>query len=210
MENERLKECKILHHENTKRCSKCRCFKPFEQFWKSKHTTDGFYSSCIKCTKQASLSRLPARRIKIKEWAAKNSDKQKELWNSWDKKKRQIDPSYKLRRNVMHAITASIRNYGFKNEQTVALNKAIFAYLPYTATQLKTHIESLWEDWMTWDNYGKFNKNHKTWQIDHIVPQSKLTFSNFEEENFQKLWALSNLRPLETIANIKKSNKEEC
>lgn len=210
LQTEKSKEYKVQHIDNTKRCSKCRLFKPFEQFWKSKHTIDGFYSSCIDCTKQASLPRLPARRIKIKEWASKNNDKQKALWNSWDKNKRQIDPSYKLRRNVMHAIIASIRNYEFKNEQTIALNKAIFAYLPYTANQLKIHIESLWEAWMTWDNYGRFNSEHQTWQIDHIIPQSKLTFSNFEDENFQKLWALSNLRPLETIVNIKKSNKEEC
>lgn len=107
----------------------------------------------------------------------------------------------------MHAIIASIRNYGFQNDQTINLNKAIFAYLPYTAEQLKQHIESLWEEWMSWDNYGRFHPEHKTWQIDHVIPQSKLSFSNFEDESFQKLWALSNLRPLETIANIKKSNK---
>lgn len=209
-QEEYSKQFRVQHLGNTKRCSKCRVFKPFEQFWKSKHTIDGFYSSCIECTKEASLPRLPARRIKIKEWAINHSEKQKFLWNEWDKKKRGTDPSYKLRRNVMHAIVASIRNYGFNNEQTIALNKAIFAYLPYTANQLKVHIEFLWEDWMNWDNYGRFDKQHMTWQIDHIIPQSKLIFSNFEDDNFQKLWALSNLRPLETIANIKKSNKVEC
>lgn len=207
---ERSKQFRVQHLGDTKRCSKCRLFRPFEQFWKSAHTIDKLYSSCIECTKQTSLPRLPARRIKQSDWKKNNKEQYLSYQRMYDVKRRKNDPSYKLRRNVMHAIIASIRNYGFKNEQTVALNKAIFAYLPYTANQLKAHIESLWEEWMTWDNYGRFNKKHKTWQIDHIIPQSKLVFSNFEEENFQKLWALSNLRPLETIANIKKSNKEEC
>jgi len=46
-----------------------------------------------------------------------------------------------------------------------------------------------------------------TWQIDHIIPKSKRTFESLDCENFKKLWALENLRPLETIANIKKGNK---
>ena len=200
-------EFRIQHQDNTKRCSKCRLFKSFEEFWKSKHTTDGFYSSCIECTKQSSLSKLPARRIKQSKWKKDNKEKYLSYQRTYDVTRRNTDPSYKLRRNVMHAIIASIRNYGFKNEQIINLNKAIFAYLPYTADQLKQHIESLWEEWMSWDNYGRFHSEHKTWQIDHVIPQSKLSFSNFEDENFQKLWALSNLRPLETIVNIKKSNK---
>lgn len=60
---------------------------------------------------------------------------------------------------------------------------------------------------MTWDNWGKYDHNQKTWQIDHILPQSKFPFSNFEEENFKKLWELSNLRPLETVENITKGNR---
>lgn len=200
------KQFRVQHLDETKRCSKCLIFVPFEQFWKSKHTIDGFYSSCIQCTKLSS-SKFSERKLKNqRDWRKNNLQKARSLINNWDKRKRQTDPSYKLRRNVMHAIVASIRNYGFKNEQTIALNKAIFAYLPYTANQLKTHIEALWEDWMNWDNYGRFHPEHETWQIDHIIPQSKLIFSNLEDENFQTLWALRNLRPLETIANIKKSN----
>ena len=59
---------------------------------------------------------------------------------------------------------------------------------------------------MNWDNYGKFNAEVKTWQIDHVIPQSRLPFEDFADTNFKKLWALDNLRPLETIENILKSN----
>ena len=60
---------------------------------------------------------------------------------------------------------------------------------------------------MSWDNWGPYVKDNKTWQIDHIIPQSKLVYTSMEDDNFKKCWALENLRPLESIENIKKGNK---
>jgi hypothetical protein len=105
----------------------------------------------------------------------------------------------------MHAIVAMLRKYG-TGEKLKRFQRVVFSYLPYTAEQLKVHLESQWEPWMNWDNYGKYDSNRLTWQIDHITPQSALPFSSFQEENFQKLWALDNLRPLEVIENIKKGS----
>jgi uncharacterized Fe-S center protein len=51
--------------------------------------------------------------------------------------------------------------------------------------------------------------NKRTWNIDHIIPQSSLPYNSMEEENFQKCWALENLRPMEAFANIKKGKKIE-
>lgn len=73
--------------------------------------------------------------------------------------------------------------------------------------ELKAHLEKQFEPWMSWDNYGAASTDMKTWQIDHIVPQSKLSYTAMTDDNFQKCWALSNLRPLESFENIKKSNK---
>lgn len=201
-------ENSVQHQDGKKRCSKCRLFKLEEEFWKSKDTNDGFYSSCIECTKAIRINGRDERLIKQKEWKEKNRNRVREYYNIWDKNKRATDVVYKLKRNTMHAIIASIRNYGFKNEQSEKLTKAIFDHLPYSAEQLKQHIESLWEPWMNWDNYGKFDATQETWQIDHIIPQSSLPFSDFNEDNFKKLWVLDNLRPLSTIENIKKSNTQ--
>lgn len=208
-EDSDLKQFEFLvqHKDNTKRCSKCRLFKDYSEFWNSKHTTDGFYSSCIGCT-NASRSKFKERiRKNQKDWRQKNLPRARKLWNDWDKIKRKTDVSYRLRRNVMHAIVASIRNYSFSNNKTERLTKAIFDHLPYTSEELKSHIESLWEPWMNWGNYGKYDSEQLTWQIDHIIPQSKLTYDSMDHSNFIKCWNLSNLQPLETIANIKKSNK---
>ena len=54
---------------------------------------------------------------------------------------------------------------------------------------------------------GSFDINQKTWQIDHIIPQSKLIYESLDDENFQKCWALENLKPLDTLENLKKGNK---
>lgn len=40
--------------------------------------------------------------------------------------------------------------------------------LGYSADDLKNHIEKLWENGMSWDNYG-------TWQIEHIISLPKET-----------------------------------
>lgn len=41
-----------------------------------------------------------------------------------------------------------------------------------------------------------------------MVSQSKLPYESLEDENFKKCWSLDNLCPLETIANIKKGNRD--
>ena len=41
-----------------------------------------------------------------------------------------------------------------------------------------------------------------TWQLDHIIPQSKLSYTSMEDDNFKKCWDLSNLRPYSAKKNI--------
>jgi hypothetical protein len=56
------------------------------------------------------------------------------------------------------------------------------------------HLESLWEPWMNWDNYGLYKKDtfNYGWDIDHIVPSS----TAITEEDIYKLNHYTNLRPL--------------
>lgn len=189
-------------------CSKCKVYKTSEHFWKQRGTRDGLYSCCILCKKvmEATEARKANRRKCHREWVKKNTRRSLDTWNRWDKKKRAQDPVYKLRRNVKNAVLFSMKGRKF-DLRTKRLTEAIFEHLPYSPNELKNHIESLWKPWMNWSNHGRYSSRKKTWQIDHIIPQSKLPFSSFDDENFQKLWALKNLRPLETVANIKKGNK---
>ena len=57
--------------------------------------------------------------------------------------------------------------------------------LGFSATELKQHIESLFTEGMSWDNYGE-------WHIDHIK-----RVSEFDKNSSPSIVnALSNLRPL--------------
>jgi len=113
------------------------------------------------------------------------------------------DPHRKLRQTISNQIRKAIKsNNSNKN------NNSITKYLPYTISELKKHIENLWEPWMMWENYGgRANDTRKTWWIDHIIPQSSFIYQSMEDKDFLECWSLSNLRPLEKIANIKKGNK---
>jgi hypothetical protein len=106
-------------------------------------------------------------------------------------------------RKIKHNISVSIRD-------TIKLNGDIkksktFQSLSYTPLELKTHIESLWEPWMNWENHGgKSNNPELSWHIDHIIPHSSFPYTSLEDPLFQECWALSNLRPLEKLANLRK------
>lgn len=108
-------------------------------------------------------------------------------------KRRNKDPNYKLRTNVSRAIRGMLAG---KQKSGSCLS-----YLPYSFQQLREHLESQFDDQMSWENYGSY------WDVDHIYPHSLLPYDSMEHPNFAKCWALENLQPLEKIENIKKSNK---
>lgn len=57
---------------------------------------------------------------------------------------------------------------------------------------------------MTWENYGPWRAHECTWNIDHIVAQSKFLFDSADHEEFKKCWNLSNLRPVSARFNTMK------
>ena len=113
------------------------------------------------------------------------------------------DPARKLRHYVGSFIAGTL-----KKRHTNKGGKSVWNYLPYTPNELKEHLESLWEPWMSWDNYGgKADDKRKTWHIDHIKPQMSFSFASMDDVLFQECWSLSNLRPLEKMDNYIKGAK---
>ena len=127
------------------------------------------------------------------------------LWKdsaAYSKWQRQ-DPLKKLR----HGVSSSIRGM-LKNNGGYKRKKSIRNYLPYTIEELKSHIEGLWEPWMSWDNYGgKSNDERQTWHIDHIKPHSSFDYQSMDDPLFLECWSLSNLQPLEKKANMSKGSQ---
>ena len=66
-----------------------------------------------------------------------------------------------------------------------------------TIDELRKHIESKFEPWMTWENQGKGG-----WDIDHIKACFHFNLADPEQQRACFNW--SNLQPMEHIANIKK------
>lgn len=111
------------------------------------------------------------------------------------------DPVKKLKHNVSTAIRDGIKRCGSSKKG----NKT-FDHLPYTPKELKEHLESQFESWMSWDNYGGRNDSEeKTWHIDHIKPQNSFIFTSLKDDQFQECWSLENLRPLEKKENMRRA-----
>lgn len=140
--------------------------------------------------------------IKTKIYTEKNKPKKRIYMKGYKQKRRKNDPVFKLREIVSRQINYYIKRIGSSKGGISIVN-----YLGYTIEELKLWLEAQWEPWMNWDNHGAYNKNKRTWHIDHIIPQSKLPYDSMEHPNFKKCWALENLRPLEATENMKKSNK---
>jgi hypothetical protein len=143
---------------------------------------------------------------KVRIWGKKYRDKNKPLFIEYRKKwrrKNSSNPSYKIRNIISRAINRSLKNVGGKN------GESCFKYLGYSVKELKQYLNSLFEPWMNWENWGVYNPkawddNDSTtwkWQIDHIIPQSKLPYDSMEHPNFQKCWGLENLRPYSAKQN---------
>ena len=66
-----------------------------------------------------------------------------------------------------------------------------------TSDELRRHIESLFEPWMTWKNQGRGG-----WDIEHIKACANFNLGDPEQQRACFNW--SNLQPMEHIENIKK------
>lgn len=136
-----------------------------------------------------------------KEWAIKNKDKVKAANNKYHKNKILNDPLYKLKHYMSNTIRHALRSSN--------LNKKIktIKILGCSYIELRLYIESKFENWMTWENYGNptdgiFELN-KSWDLDHIIP---LSSANTEDEVI-KLCHYTNIQPLCSYNNrfIKKN-----
>ena len=132
-----------------------------------------------------------------KEYSSSRIVKSRE--NLLRKKRIQTDINFRIRKNVGSMVHGRLKRRILNKK-----GKATFDILPYTVEDLKNHLEKLFEPWMNWDNWGL---GVGTWNIDHIVPDASFNYTSVEDVEFQKCWALDNLRPFDAIENIKKGNK---
>lgn len=132
-----------------------------------------------------------------------------------NKRRYHTEPNFKINNRLTSSINQSLKSLGSsKNGHSKS------EYLIYTIDEFRQHIESQFSHsdnltpdgkiWMIWKNWGKYNAstwddndpNTWVWNLDHIIPKSDLPFDSMADDNFQKCWSLSNLRPLSAKQNI--------
>ena len=137
-----------------------------------------------------------------KEYYRKNKNKINKQSVEHRNDRKSYDMLYKLKCNVRSLIISSIKLSGYKKASKTQ------NILGCTLKDFKKHLESKFESWMNWDNYGNWNgeprKINVGWDIDHIIPLSTAK----TEEEVLKLNHYTNLQPLCSYTNrhIKSGN----
>ena len=125
-----------------------------------------------------------------KQWAKENKEKVKNANTKYIKNKRLNDPIFRLKDIIGSIIRDSLKRKGFKK------NSRSIEILGCSIEHFKEYIESKFEIWMTWDNYGNpkdgFYEIEKTWDLDHIIPLRTAV----DENEIIKLNHFTNLQPL--------------
>ena len=165
--------------ENNKRCGRCKTEQPKDSFNKSKNRKDGLHPICKNCGK-----------------IARGTDAHKKHKRKYDYKyvtqRLKADIVFKLKHRLRRRIRACV---------TQKRNRATFnELLGCTAEECYEHLESLFKEGMTWDNYGL-----KGWHIDHIIPCASFNLLDLGEQ--KKCFNYKNLQPLWWWENLSKGDK---
>jgi len=125
-----------------------------------------------------------------RKWAKNNPDKVKASSLKYHKSKMSNDKLYRLKHIISNIIRDAIKRKGYSKRYKSA------DILGCTISEFKIYLESKFEDWMTWENYGNpldgIYEVNKTWDIDHIIPLNNA----LTEEDIIKLSNYTNLQPL--------------
>ena len=127
-------------------------------------------------------------KVKRDEYRKKYRKDNKEKITLYANKRYKENEHHRLSIGIRTLIGKSLRRKGFrKNTKTETI-------LGCTTQEFKLYLQSLWEPWMTWENYGLYEKGKYNvgWDIDHIIPVS----SGLTEDEILKLNHHTNLQPL--------------
>ncbi len=183
-------------------CSRCGIEKNIDSFYFGKNEKPR--AMCIKCHLEQSSENYKIyyknhkreKLLKSRTWEKNNRERR----NCYKSNRRRDNSSLRLHFNISRAISHMLKIGGGKKN-----NISCLSHLPYTIEELKQWLESKFESWMNWDNYGVYREGGgRRWNIDHIIPQIKLPYKNMTDDNFVSCWALENLRPLDAQLNSSK------
>jgi hypothetical protein len=129
---------------------------------------------------------------KLSEYNRQYEKNNKNRRSNFFKSKYKSAPLFKIRILIRSIIYGSIKRGGYKK------NTRSNNILGCSYEEFKVYIESKFESWMSWDNFGLYNGDlNYGWDIDHIIPLS----SAKTEEDVIRLNHYTNLQPLCSYTN---------
>jgi len=136
-----------------------------------------------------------ARREYVRQYNAENKAKRAAYMLLYNKVRRVEDPEFKLRYILRRRTNTILRK--IKVQKTF---QSHVRFLGCTVKDLREHIESQFEPWMSWENHGAYG-----WHIDHIKPLASFNLS--DPKQFAEACHYTNLRPLHWHQNLSKGAK---
>lgn len=111
-----------------------------------------------------------------------------------ENKKRTLDlrrnnPIYKKRHQLRQKVNQAVIH---QKCYISTIHKLIGCSVP----EARDHLESQFEPWMSWDNYGK---GKGKWCIDHIIRVNSIDI--FDEDEVKRIFHYKNMRPLCFVKN---------
>lgn len=175
------------------RCPNCKNTKNLREFGKDKQRKDGRRIYCKQCTKLFWADKKEKfNAAKMQKYYTDSEHRRKVLDrnHAYTKTRCAKDPGFKIRKNLNRRLHHALKG--------VAKSVSTLELIGCSVENLRNHLQSLFQEGMTWQNYGM-------WQIDHIRPCASFDLSKLEHQkacfNFQ------NLQPLWAKDNLFKSNK---
>lgn len=218
-----------IRYGTVKKCTKCGIVKPCSEFYLRRrnglHYLHSHCKACVDLEHKDWATRNPDR-IKAgkKRSRAKNADKikiavrkyrakTKEKWTEYGRRYRAANRErVRQWQRLGDARRRARIDFRLHDSIRVSIRESLIKkggrsgahhwprHLGYGPQELKKHLESLFLTGMSWGNYGE-------WHIDHIIPRSYFRFDSLESPGLKACWALSNLRPLWAIDNVRKGSK---
>jgi hypothetical protein len=184
--------------QGKKYCYDCKLILDKSCFGKLKIAKDGLNTTCLDCRKNASIKFYYENSAELNEkkkvYVKKNRRKILDRQIKYVKKRKQVDPIFKLTITLRNRIKNFMKCKGISKN----INKKTIEMVGCSPTELKEHIEKQFMDGMSWENHGPTG-----WHLDHIIP---LISAETEEDMF-KLNHYTNLQPLWAKDNLKKGKK---
>lgn len=137
--------------------------------------------------KKETARRLEVRRIRYRTDAAYRDRHRRKAVES-QMKRYYSDPIIRIKTNLRKRVRILLRNGA----------SGISGLIGCSGSDLRKWLESQFNRWMTWENYGKY------WVVDHKIPLAKFNLSDRKQREVACHY--TNLQPLTRVKNHEKSD----